>query len=154
MMDRKTQYGWMAFGAMLCLLGLGIALKVRDNNKAVARADSPAAENTNPTTDAPPAVKEEPKKAEPKTTEPPLAAPDVSPPPIVPPTVPLPPPAAAMPAPAPPSIASSKAGPAKQSLTAPRPPWLKPLTSVITTAKSARGGCTGCCPRPIRSRKR
>jgi MraZ protein len=41
MMSRKTQYGWMAVGAMLCLLGIGTALKIRDNNKAVAQNDPP-----------------------------------------------------------------------------------------------------------------
>ncbi len=36
-MSRKTQYGWMAVGAMLCLIGIGFALKLRDTNRAVAQ---------------------------------------------------------------------------------------------------------------------
>jgi len=33
MMTRKTQYAWMAVGAMLCLLGIGLALKMRDTEQ-------------------------------------------------------------------------------------------------------------------------
>ncbi len=58
MMSRKTQYGWMAVGAMLCLLGIGIAVKMRDTNKVVAQdatGYSPSA----------PVAKEDDKKPEP-----------------------------------------------------------------------------------------
>jgi MraZ protein len=41
---RKTQYGWMALGGLICLFGLVLACKLRDGNKAVAQADKPAVE--------------------------------------------------------------------------------------------------------------
>ncbi len=44
MLTRKTQYGWMALGGLICLFGLVLACKLRDGNKAVAQADKTAAE--------------------------------------------------------------------------------------------------------------
>jgi MraZ protein len=39
MLTRKTQYGWMALGGLICLFGLVLACKLRDGNKAVAQVD-------------------------------------------------------------------------------------------------------------------
>src|SRR5262245_5938710 len=39
MVSRRTKYGWMAAGGLLCLLGLALACQVRDSNRAHAQAD-------------------------------------------------------------------------------------------------------------------
>jgi division/cell wall cluster transcriptional repressor MraZ len=38
---RKTQYGWMAAGGLMCLCGVVVALKLREGPKAVARDEPP-----------------------------------------------------------------------------------------------------------------
>src|SRR4051812_42100329 len=38
-MNRKTKYGWMALGGMLCLFGVVLACKARDGNRAVAQSE-------------------------------------------------------------------------------------------------------------------
>lgn len=38
-MSRKTQIGWIAVGALLCLVSLALTLKLRDGDKAIARED-------------------------------------------------------------------------------------------------------------------
>ncbi|HBI44696.1 MAG TPA: hypothetical protein DDY78_17865 [Planctomycetales bacterium] len=40
-MTRKSQYGWMVMGGILCLCGGVVALKVREGNPAVAQAEPP-----------------------------------------------------------------------------------------------------------------
>jgi MraZ protein len=62
---RKTQYGWMVVGGLLCLCGAVVALKLREGPRAVAQTEAPK----------PPAVKAvlEPPAPEPmvdKSTEP------------------------------------------------------------------------------------
>lgn len=37
MVTRRTQYGWMAMGGMLCLVGVVLACKLREENEAVAQ---------------------------------------------------------------------------------------------------------------------
>ncbi|HTU21709.1 MAG TPA: hypothetical protein VMG10_26970 [Gemmataceae bacterium] len=39
MLMRKTQYAWMALGGLICLLGLVLACKLRDGNKAIAQPE-------------------------------------------------------------------------------------------------------------------
>src|SRR5262249_57835790 len=39
MVSRRTTYGWMAAGGLLCLLGLALACKVRDGNRAHANSE-------------------------------------------------------------------------------------------------------------------
>lgn len=41
MLTRKTQYGWMALGGLICLFGLVLACKLRDGSKAAAQAEPP-----------------------------------------------------------------------------------------------------------------
>jgi MraZ protein len=41
MLNRKTQYVWMATGGLICLFGLILACKLRDGNKAIAQVDKP-----------------------------------------------------------------------------------------------------------------
>ncbi len=110
MMSRKTQFAWMAAGAAMCLLGIGLALKMRDANKAVGQNDTQVAQNSPPST-MPfkmiiTANKEDGNKIEPMASEPPLPVPSptfpllegsapplpVPPPPPSPPLLPTPPP--------------------------------------------------------------
>src|SRR5690349_13632992 len=45
MQTRKTQYGWMALGGLLCLFGVVLSCKLYDGNRARAGDDpAPAAE--------------------------------------------------------------------------------------------------------------
>ncbi len=39
MLTRKTQFAWMAVGGLICLLGLVLACKLRDGNRAIAQLD-------------------------------------------------------------------------------------------------------------------
>jgi MraZ protein len=39
MVTRRTQYGWMAMGGMLCLFGVVLAYKLREENKVTAQGD-------------------------------------------------------------------------------------------------------------------
>jgi MraZ protein len=43
MQSRKTPYGWMALGGLLCLLGFGLACKMRDGSQARAQVETPPA---------------------------------------------------------------------------------------------------------------
>jgi MraZ protein len=72
MLTRKTQYGWMALGGMICLFGLVLACKLRDGNRASAQPEPLPL----------PAISEKEKPATPpaKTSEP-------TPPPVLPPLV-------------------------------------------------------------------
>lgn len=132
-MTRKSQYGWMVMGGILCLCGGVVALKVREGNPAVAQAEPPRPEtdvaaeppppplkkvNEVPDLPAPTEVKplEEPVRALPpihgdeapsdKAKEPAIPSADLTPPPQqAPPAPPQPPtlPDAAAVIPAPPS---------------------------------------------------
>jgi division/cell wall cluster transcriptional repressor MraZ len=139
MMNRKTQYGWMAVGAMLCLLGIGIALKMRDSSKVVAQPDPQVAQSSDPVPDPPPPPKEDAKKAEPKTPEPPVAPPDLSPPPPLPrddakkaepktTEPPIAPPDLSLPQPPPPGSRPAPPAPAPPSTNVDAPP---PLPSAV-----------------------
>lgn len=52
-MTRKSQYGWMVVGGILCLCGGVVALKLREGNPAVAQSEPPPAPMT-AAADAPP----------------------------------------------------------------------------------------------------
>ena len=79
MVTRKTQYGWVAFGALVCLLGVVVTCKVCEGNRALAGDDgTPAAEKKGEGPTPPPMAKDkgeekgaETKKADepPKPTE-------------------------------------------------------------------------------------
>jgi MraZ protein len=64
MLTRKTQYGWMALGGLICLFGLVLACKLRDGNKAVAQADRSAMDV--PTKEDKPPLPEPPSPSESK----------------------------------------------------------------------------------------
>jgi MraZ protein len=49
MPSSKTPYGWMALGCLLCLLGFGLACKMRDGSQARAQADPPSTKVEPPT---------------------------------------------------------------------------------------------------------
>jgi MraZ protein len=51
---RKSQYGWMVMGGILCLCGGVVALKVREGNPAVAQAESPRSRAEVPAEPPPP----------------------------------------------------------------------------------------------------
>jgi MraZ protein len=79
MRNRKTLYGWMTLGGLLCLFGIVLACRLRDGNRAVAHDDVSA---TNPAIPVVPlpgdgdAKAEEKKFEAPKGQEPvPLAGP-------------------------------------------------------------------------------
>ena len=66
-MTRKTQYLWMSVGAVLCLLGIGFALKIRDASKVVASSEPQVTQTTvtaqkEDVTAAPPVKNAEPPK--------------------------------------------------------------------------------------------
>jgi division/cell wall cluster transcriptional repressor MraZ len=65
MVNRRSRYGWMTLGGLLCLLVLVLACKLRDGNQAQAQAPEPPAEK---------------KESDKKTGEPPLAEPAPLPP--------------------------------------------------------------------------
>ncbi len=44
MVTRKTQYGWMATGGLICLFAIFLACKLRDGPRAVARGEPPPTE--------------------------------------------------------------------------------------------------------------
>jgi division/cell wall cluster transcriptional repressor MraZ len=77
-MSRKTQIGWMGVGVLLCLFSIGLTLKLREGDKAVAREDDKRAE-TKPPAPLPslPDVKDV------KPPEVTLGPPDVEPSPIL-----------------------------------------------------------------------
>jgi MraZ protein len=43
MLTRKTQYGWMALGGLLCLFGVVLTCKLQEGNRALAGDESPPA---------------------------------------------------------------------------------------------------------------
>src|SRR5689334_6884577 len=46
MVTRKTQYGWMATGGLICLFAVVLACKLREGNKAIAQAEPPTLPET------------------------------------------------------------------------------------------------------------
>src|SRR6516164_32847 len=72
MLTRKTQYGWMALGGLLCLFGVVLTCKLTEGNCALARDGAPpAAENKSAEPIPPPPAKDsgEEKAAETKKAE-------------------------------------------------------------------------------------
>jgi MraZ protein len=126
MVTRKTQYGWMAAGGLICLFALVLACKLRDGARAAAQA-GPALADPKPAETKP----KHPKKEETGSILLPEPG-DPLPPIVVPPadlaTLPPPPPApgkvqATMPLP---PAASPPSGPPPVQISAPRegPPLL------------------------------
>ncbi len=141
MLTRKTQYGWMVLGGILCLCGGVIALKLREGNPAVAQAEppsppAPSAEPPKPLPDAvapptpaPPADARLPSapRRSPPASDPPVPSVPVTPPPSDPPS--LPPPAPANPPPVLPPSPDIPPGPPPVAVDPPSvlPPTLPPV---------------------------
>jgi division/cell wall cluster transcriptional repressor MraZ len=102
MVTRKSHVGWMALGGLLCLLGVVLACKMRDGNRAMAQSD-PAAPAVGTKTE-PAKVEDPPRMLPPLSSEvPPPPAADVAPPPA--------------PAPAPAAVLPNEATPTKAPTT-------------------------------------
>jgi MraZ protein len=132
---RKSQYGWMVMGGILCLCGGVVALKLREGNPAVAQAEPPrpmadvAAEPPPPplsilkdSHDEPPLVEmkplEDPARVLPpiagvdaSSKEPTIPTADLTPPPLPAPPLPVPSEPPLFPAPAPPAAAAVVSAP-------------------------------------------
>ncbi len=129
MVTRKTQYGYMALGGLLCLFGVVLSCKLSEGNPARARDDSPPAAETK----AAAKDKDEKNAAETKKGGEPagpsekpappgltIPTPDLPPAPPAPPTKPDSPASAA--APTPPPAAMPDVGPASGTATGSVPP--------------------------------
>jgi division/cell wall cluster transcriptional repressor MraZ len=142
MLTRKTQYGLMAAGGVLCLLGVAAACQFNDGARAVAAQEPPPA--AEPTVPAPPP--DPPPPLAPETREPPRdeKKPQAGPPK---PTTPAPVtdpvpagPAEALPTPVNakplPPIAAPTPAPAAPALDAP-PPAAQPIPAALDAAPNA-----------------
>jgi division/cell wall cluster transcriptional repressor MraZ len=138
-MSRKTQIGWMGVGVLLCLFSIGLTLKLREGNKAVAREDEKRAETKPP---APlPALPDVKDVKPPEVT---LGTPAVEPSPILrtgatEPTPPLPAPptvpeVSPKPAPPPPEV-KPDAPPSVPPLPAPTPEIAPPMPAPADPGK-------------------
>ena len=83
MLTRKTQYGWIVVGGILCLCGGVVALKVREGNPVVAQGEPapppPLIQPDGPAQSAPKPLAEVAIPPGPAPTAPPMAAPPVDP---------------------------------------------------------------------------
>ncbi len=140
MVTRKTQYGWMALGGLVCLFGVVLCCKVYEGNRALAGDEAPPVAEKKPADPAPPPPAKEKDKAEekgaetkkgdepPKPPEAPApsgpAMPMLEPPPAppAPPAAPKPEGPASAPAPTPPPAVMPDVGPAAATGAGPVPP--------------------------------
>ncbi len=136
MLTRKSQYGWMVLGGILCLCGGVVALKLREGNPAVAQTDPPPPP-------APPAAPDDPpqagSKAKPEVVIPPTALPTAAPAADADPKPPAPPVADPTPPPQPPQPPLGSTPPAVPPVADAPPTLPPPVSSPPSDMKPARG---------------